>query len=180
MLLIRAIKLAQGSEICLGHNGLRKMKRQTPPSRPASASRVPAKPQFFWALRPEDVPDNMRELRGLKGSHAPAYAHDPTSWLIHRPRVQFVKTKESMRRESKDHCRSESQFFFEMSIPRPSLGNFNSKPGETSETSSHLLRNRNSGIEMDTYVLLPLKQTSGAEPAAPWKELGSQRKDRVH
>eukprot|EP00435_Cladocopium_sp_Y103_P000292 s4225_g1.t1 len=57
--------------------------------RPASAPecRVPARPQFFWALRPEDVPDNMRSTKGAKAKeNSPAYAHDPTSWLIHRHR----------------------------------------------------------------------------------------------
>mmetsp|Transcript_45200 Transcript_45200/g.98346 ORF Transcript_45200/g.98346 Transcript_45200/m.98346 type:complete len:224 (+) Transcript_45200:66-737(+) len=58
--------------------------------RPASApeSRIPARPQFFWALRPEDVPDNMRSTKGAraKENSSPAYAHDPTSWLIHRHR----------------------------------------------------------------------------------------------
>lgn len=62
-----------------------------PKNRPASApaeSRVPARPQFFWALRPEDVPDNMRSTKGARAKEnlSPAYAHDPTSWLIHRHR----------------------------------------------------------------------------------------------
>ena len=67
-------------------DGLRKMRARS--DRPASAtveSRVPARPQFFWALRPEDVPDNMRSTKGAaKEKSSPAYAHDPTSWLIHR------------------------------------------------------------------------------------------------
>lgn len=56
--------------------------------RPASAPahRVPFKPQFFWALRPEDVPDDMRSPKP-GANYSPAYAHDPTSWLIHRPIV---------------------------------------------------------------------------------------------
>lgn len=42
------------------------------------------KPEFFWALRPEDVPDDM--LHRPVERYSPAYAHDPSGWLIQRHR----------------------------------------------------------------------------------------------
>ena len=84
-------------------DGLRKMKAAAL-RRPASApeSRVPARPQFFWALRPEDVPDNMRSTKGAraKENSSPAYAHDPTSWLIHRLGLEIWKVIESSRTDT--------------------------------------------------------------------------------
>ena len=46
--------------------------------------RVALKPEFFWALRPEDVPDDMLGRPPVR--YTPAYAHDPSSWLIQRHR----------------------------------------------------------------------------------------------
>lgn len=53
------------------------------PTSAPSAQRVPAKPQLFWALRPEDVP-NLQGKGTKPARSSGAYAHDPTSWLIHR------------------------------------------------------------------------------------------------
>ena len=67
--------------VLAGCNGLLWMKVR--PTSAPSAQRVPAKPQLFWALRPEDVPNLQGKGTKPAGSSG-AYAHDPTSWLIHR------------------------------------------------------------------------------------------------
>lgn len=70
-----------GCRCLAGCNGLLWMKVR--PTSAPSAQRVPAKPQLFWALRPEDVP-NMQGKGTKPARSSGAYAHDPTSWLIHR------------------------------------------------------------------------------------------------
>ena len=70
-----------GCRCLAGCNGLLWMKVR--PTSAPSAQRVPAKPQLFWALRPEDVP-NLQGKGTKPARSSGAYAHDPTSWLIHR------------------------------------------------------------------------------------------------
>eukprot|EP00438_Fugacium_kawagutii_P015821 Skav211380 [mRNA] locus=scaffold2406:158640:163274:- [translate_table: standard] len=78
------------------------VKSVRPASAPA-AHRVPFKPQFFWALRPEDVPDDMRSPKP-GANYSPAYAHDPTSWLIHRHRDGHLCAESGQRNRAQMSC----------------------------------------------------------------------------
>mmetsp|Transcript_12065 Transcript_12065/g.14628 ORF Transcript_12065/g.14628 Transcript_12065/m.14628 type:complete len:206 (-) Transcript_12065:9-626(-) len=149
------------------------VKSVRPASAPA-AHRVPFKPQFFWALRPEDVPDDMRSPKP-GANYSPAYAHDPTSWLIHRHRDGHLCAESGQRNRAQMSCPVEQALKQPMGRPQSAPQILKERP-TVRELREKKVKASRLNVSQSSPAICPEAETAkrlGYWPGQPRKEVKS-------